>query len=724
MKFKSLALLLPELIIVCSVAGLLIFLPLSIDRQLINETQSGKSFLFFLFIPVIFFIHMIGQALKKEVSWNITAVDILLVLFEVWVSLNKFLLQSTHTLSLRYFELIGLLALYLVIRTLNKKYHLFILLAVCAGGAIQAIYGNLQLWGFYPSHHAVFKLTGSFFNPGPFAGYLCCILPMAGGLYWSINHQGHKEHEEEKKRAKYQATSIKNSNYNLNLKTFNLKHAIINSISLIAIVSILLVLPATRSRAAWFGALAGVTFLAWHKYNLKKLFKPGSENGINLNIFRHSIKFQNRIFVVIFAVILLAGSVGLYRYKKNSADGRMLIWTVSTSIIKDYPLFGVGQDLFKAHYMGYQADYFRNHPNSKFGMVADDNQYGFNEALSLWAENGIIGLLIMMGLTAIAFSGRTKIDNAFTAAQQAGNQLINSSNQQKIKILDLIRASLISTLVFSMFSYPGEILPIKLIVVVCLGMLASYLAGKTLYFKPKPLYSMAIVCLALCLTGIAYLKTIELRQAHKTWKEAFDLYNLELYHDCLEVYDKAWPQLKNNGEYLINYGKALSVANQHTKAIEVLCRGKDYHVNTILYTALGDSYKTAGLFNEAEKAYRQAALMVPGKFYPLYLLAKLYYESGQNEKAVRMANILIKKQVKINSTAIEEMKAEMRKILEEYAATYSLNNVHINHNSSQKDRANHVNMQYTAMVALPDAPSGLLLSENSVKHNTGKEVMA
>jgi hypothetical protein len=42
----------------------------------------------------------------------------------------------------------------------------------------------------------------------------------------------------------------------------------------------------------------------------------------------------------------------------------------------------------------------------------------------------------------------------------------------------------------------------------------------------------------------------------------------------------------------------------------------------------------------------------------------------------------------------------------------------------QRDRANHDSMQNTAMVALPDAPSGLLLSENSGKHNTGKEVMA
>lgn len=51
--------------------------------------------------------------------------------------------------------------------------------------------------------------------------------------------------------------------------------------------------------------------------------------------------------------------------------------------------------------------------------------------------------------------------------------------------------------------------------------------------------------------------------------------------------------------------------------------------------------------------------MAPARFYPLYLLAKLYDETGQIEKAVAMA-----KEVKIESTAIKEIQEEMRKIIE------------------------------------------------------------
>ena len=55
--------------------------------------------------------------------------------------------------------------------------------------------------------------------------------------------------------------------------------------------------------------------------------------------------------------------------------------------------------------------------------------------------------------------------------------------------------------------------------------------------------------------------------------------------------------------------------------------------------------------------------MSPARFYPLYLLAKLFDETGQQEKAVAMAKEVMKKEVKIESTAIKEIQEEMRKIV-------------------------------------------------------------
>jgi ABC-type transport system involved in cytochrome bd biosynthesis fused ATPase/permease subunit len=68
--------------------------------------------------------------------------------------------------------------------------------------------------------------------------------------------------------------------------------------------------------------------------------------------------------------------------------------------------------------------------------------------------------------------------------------------------------------------------------------------------------------------------------------------------------------------------------------------------------------------------------MAPGKFYPLYLLAKLYDASGQQQKAIAMANTLLNKEVKVHSTAIEEIKEEMKVIIKIKERETTMNNTH------------------------------------------------
>jgi hypothetical protein len=48
-----------------------------------------------------------------------------------------------------------------------------------ATGLVEAIWGLGQLYGFSYSQHSRFSLTGSFFNPGPYACYIAVVLPTA-----------------------------------------------------------------------------------------------------------------------------------------------------------------------------------------------------------------------------------------------------------------------------------------------------------------------------------------------------------------------------------------------------------------------------------------------------------------------------------------------------------------------------------------------------------------
>ena len=52
----------------------------------------------------------------------------------------------------------------------------FSVIAVCT---VEAVYSLLQLYGVLPSLHGIFKVTGSFYNPGPLGGFIAVSIPIA-----------------------------------------------------------------------------------------------------------------------------------------------------------------------------------------------------------------------------------------------------------------------------------------------------------------------------------------------------------------------------------------------------------------------------------------------------------------------------------------------------------------------------------------------------------------
>ena len=70
--------------------------------------------------------------------------------------------------------------------------------------------------------------------------------------------------------------------------------------------------------------------------------------------------------------------------------------------------------------------------------------------------------------------------------------------------------------------------------------------------------------------------------------------------------------------------------------------GKIYYTDEVYFTTLGDTYKALDEYQKAEKAYWQAADLVPHKFYPLYLLAKLYDQNGNKKGEKHMGKGTLK----------------------------------------------------------------------------------
>jgi len=647
-------------------------------------TQSGKSFVFIYLLIIIISLSLLRFLQKRRISVKIGWLDIILFLYVAYVFLRNETNYET-IYNIRFLELVGLSIIYLLVRRLTMLSYGWIVFALILGGLIQSVYGNLQLWGYYPSHHGMFKMTGSFFNPGPYAGYLSCVFPIALGCYLfkinlfpSTKSKSIKRHFQsiqiflkgkfEKAIAIFLHFAVKNNRkeplteeQHIKSKTYKIIHFSI----ILTVVLISLVLPASRSRAAWLAVIVSSAYLLLVKYSVINILKRYLNSGIK------------KVAVTVLGVIILGISAsGLYFLKKDSADGRLLIWKVTINMIKEKPITGFGFDQFKSHYMDYQAAYFKQNPDSVEAMVAGDTNYTFNELLQQTVELGIVGLFIIVLILIIAFQSPKIQDPKCEALppqpfkQENGIFIEHGQINNMSQLITVSKAGIISIFVFSLFSYPAQILPIKLNLVFYLAVLSVESPGrkfvlaentnrKTLFTVLKTIFAVVSIVI-LCFVFVHIQK---LKIAYTNWESAYQVYQMGAYDMCLEDYEKAYPVLINNGSFLTNYGKALSMAERHAKAANVLLQADLYYPNTVVSTALGDSYKKLGQTFNAEQAYMHACHMIPSRFYPKYLLAKLYIESGQKENAVKIAKELIEKEVKTESTAISEILEEMKLII-------------------------------------------------------------
>lgn len=656
-------------------AFVLLIVPQLNNPELMNSTQSSKAFGFIwgmlVYVPIALLIGIINS---KSIILRITIIDILLGLYSIMVIISYWL-HPVETLQMITFG--ALVLFYLSIRFLNPRYYLLLLMAVVVSGLIQAIYGNLQLYGVYPSNHGIFKMTGSFFNPGPYAGYLAAILPVSLGFYlYKDTIRVSDQHPFIRKWLSFYTILTNNINripfifrtfYNKGIgrttteeQAKKLSHALnsaINLFVLISIVAMCLVLPASRSRAAWLAIMVSVGYLVTVRYNLLMYIK------LTFNSVKKSITLIGSIVITLTIV-----GVVLYYFKKGSSDGRLLIWKISSNMIKDKPIWGHGVGNFAAEYMNYQAAYFKSNPNVSEAILAGDVSYAYNELLKITVELGIIGLLLVLVIL------------GFLLYRKAYN---------KIKSSPLTAyGGLLSIFIFSIFSYPSDILSIKMLFVLFSTMVSfnqspieifksrndgilKVLSKHTYFIKKSYLNIILIFAIALIYPASKCLK--QQWQGYKLWKNAIDIYNLQAYNESLEKFVLAYPKLKTNGMFLMQYGRALELSDEYERSIEMLTNAEIYYNNSIIQESLGNNYKALKQYSNAEKSYLLAYYMTPAKFYPQYLLVKLYDDTGQEEKAIKVAKDLLSKKIKTKSTAINEIKKEMLQIINKHGSLIKSN---------------------------------------------------
>ena len=460
-------------------------------------------------------------------------------------------------------------------------------LLILAGG-IETVWGLCQVYGYTASNHSLYALTGSFYNPGPYSGFLAMCFPVCL----------HEWLKRGKSVGGYTALGV--------------------------LLLMLCVLPAGMSRSAWLAVGIASAYIGWMHYR----------SQVMVGIRKHKALTVGAVIALSFAL------GGAYLLKKDSADGRLLMWKVAVQAIQEKPLTGYGWDHVAGAYGEVQERYFsKGDYTEQEEHVAGSPEYVFNEYLQAAMAWGVPVLCVILLLV---------------IAAMAGYQLDGNYG---------LFGSMLSLAVFSFSSYPFQF-PLF---VAALGLLVLVGLMGWLHVFPVCALFPVVLCWAVSIYGgYAYFTHVQERETvNNQWQRVRMFYHSGAYTEAVETYKPFYEEMKWNARYLFELGHACHKAGKHEESNRYLKEALKVSADPMILNIIGKNCQAEKLYLEAEHYLLRSVSRLPGRIYPYYLLFKLYdempegkYAEGRKEWAARM---VLEKEAKVQSTAIREMREEVRK---------------------------------------------------------------
>lgn len=442
---------------------------------------------------------------------------------------------------------------------------------------VLAVYGLLQYLNLL-SIHIKYGITGSYDNPAGFASSLCAGLPFIGFLLLHV------------------------------------KYKYIRFIGWGIFVAIVAAVILSQSRAGIFSITVVVVIRLFRQLREKQVLKYLLLGGLFLAF--------------------------LYCYwmKKDSADGRLLIWRCGVDMVEDAPWTGHGIGSFETRYMDYQAAYFRQHKHDHFSMLAGNVKQPFNEFLKVLLNFGIIGLVALFTLIGILVYCYQK----------------NPDAEKKIAFYSLILIG-----VFSLFSYPFTYPFVWIITIVDIFIIMREYLNRYLRVTG---WVRKILCVFVLISIFAGSYKLLMRiEAEIKWNALAMSEIRDLDDKDLLSYAKLKGRLGDNPYFLYNYAVVLLEKERYEESLQISLRCRRYWADYDLELLIGENYQQVKQAVLAEKYYNSALMMCPSKFTPHYKLFYLYKEYGEEQKACDIAKAIIGKPMKIATPNIRMIKKEMER---------------------------------------------------------------
>ena len=245
---------------------------------------------------------------------------------------------------------VAYVALRLVIPFCGRAFTRLWWVGLCAAGGYELWTGFMQLAGREASRHHLFDVTGTFFNPGPYAIFVAVVLAVS--VAWWYRHG-----EVFAGRSRWSR---------------------VGAWSVAAVAGVCLPgLVAPWSRAAGGAVAVAAAGRLWKAHRRMVLWGMG---------------------------VAVCAGVAAYFLKQGSADGRLLMTIVARRAWAGEWLCGHGLGGYAQAYGAAQEAFFAARPGSPLSVVAGSPEYAFNGVLGVGVEQGVLGVVpaLVLGLWSLA----------------------------------------------------------------------------------------------------------------------------------------------------------------------------------------------------------------------------------------------------------------------------------------------------------------------------------
>ncbi|MBE5318716.1 O-antigen ligase family protein [Pedobacter sp. MR2016-19] len=475
-----------------------------------------------------------------------------------------------------------------------------IVLAILVAGLLQQAIGLLQMIGVLNNGHPYFRITGTFGNPGVFAGYLVSLLPLACYVV--------KRHIFE---------------WGLPFPNFARYGCYMY------LILCFFLLPLLDSRASWISGCLAI-FIVYR-----------SEIWRVLTTFLNK-RWKKSIFSILTAILFLVAIYIIHLHKEDSSLGRVLVWKITIGIFSKNPIFGIGFSNILNHYNDYQQNYFATQTSATAleKLNADNVYVSFNEIIEFLTEEGLAGMLL---LAAFVFA-------VFNSAKHFST------------LRSMFVACLAVILLFACFSYPFHDPAILINICIFCALIVGrpvVFYCKSISFAWITAVRVTIFAgMLTCLIALFYVlpDVIRLRQIAKTVnvtdpdfsRSNLNRISLLLSHDPEYQTSKA----------IILYRKGLF--GESLDLLNAVCKSSS---NSDLYLLKGQNLEALKQYHLAEAAYYYALNIVPNRLLPRYMLFKLYLKQGDFNSAAFVSSQAVRLKEKVPSTTTNAIKYEMSSFL-------------------------------------------------------------